>query len=74
MRPKLGRPDIGRYADRFDVPEAGEGFGVTFLGVSSLLLGDATSAIMTDGFFSRPSLARVGLRRIAPDRAGSTPR
>lgn len=67
MRLKLGRPDIGRYADRFDVPEAGEGFGVRFLGVSSLLLADAESAIMTDGFFSRPSLARVGLRKIAPD-------
>ncbi len=67
MRLKLGRPDIGRYADRFDVPEAGEGFAVRFLGVSSLLLGDAESAIMTDGFFSRPSLARVAVRKIAPD-------
>jgi L-ascorbate metabolism protein UlaG (beta-lactamase superfamily) len=67
MRLKLGRPDLGRYADRFDVPVAGEGFGVKFLGVASLLMADAESAIMTDGFFSRPPLARVALGRIAPD-------
>ncbi len=38
MRLKLGRPDIGRYADRFDVPEAGEGFAVRFLGRVALHL------------------------------------
>ena len=69
MRVKLGRPDIGQYADRFDVPEAQGGVGVTFLGVSSLLLDDGESAVMTDGFFSRPPLLRVGLGKIAPDAA-----
>ena len=69
MRIKLGRPDLRRYADRFDVPAGDEEFGVTFLGVSSLLLRDGESAVLTDGFFSRPSLLRVGLRRIAPDSA-----
>jgi L-ascorbate metabolism protein UlaG (beta-lactamase superfamily) len=68
MRVKLGRPDLGRYADRFDVPPAADGsLAVTFLGVSSLLFDDGTSAVLTDGYFSRPSLASVGLRRIAPD-------
>jgi L-ascorbate metabolism protein UlaG (beta-lactamase superfamily) len=69
MRFKLGRPDLHRYADLHDVPAARAGFGVTFLGVSSLLLDDGDSAILTDGFFSRPSLASVVLGRIAPDLA-----
>lgn len=69
MRLKLGRPDIGRYADRFDVPEATGALGVTFLGVSTLLLDDGQSAVMTDGFFSRPPLLRVGLGKIGPDTA-----
>jgi L-ascorbate metabolism protein UlaG (beta-lactamase superfamily) len=69
VRLKLGRPDLGRYADRFDVPAAEAALGVTFLGVTSLLLDDGRSAVLTDGFFSRPSLLTVGLRRIAPDDA-----
>ena len=67
MRLKLGRPDIGRYADRFDVPPAAGLFGVTFLGVASLLLDDGETRVLTDGFFSRPALAKVALGRIAPD-------
>jgi L-ascorbate metabolism protein UlaG (beta-lactamase superfamily) len=67
VRLKLGRPDLGRYADRFDVPVAAGAFGVTFLGVSSLLFADGRAAVLTDGYFSRPSLLEVGLRRIAPD-------
>ncbi len=67
MRLKLGRPDLARYADRFDVPVAHGGLGVTFLGVSTLLVDDGISAVLTDGFFSRPSLAKVALGRIAPD-------
>lgn len=69
MRIKPGRPDLARYAGLVDVPEAGGGLAVTFLGVSTLLLDDGEHAVMTDGFFSRPSLLRVGLGRIAPDDA-----
>jgi L-ascorbate metabolism protein UlaG (beta-lactamase superfamily) len=70
VRLRLGRPDLSRYADRFDVPTARDGaLSVTFLGVSTLLLDDGQSAILTDGFFSRPSLARVALRPIAPNSA-----
>lgn len=68
MRLKLGRPDLSRYRDRFDVPEAKGARRVTFLGVSTLVLDDGESAVMTDGFFSRPSLLDVGLRRVVPDR------
>jgi L-ascorbate metabolism protein UlaG (beta-lactamase superfamily) len=69
MRLKLGRPDIGEYADRFDVPAASPGFGVTFLGVASLLFDDGETAVLTDGFFSRPSLLRTGFGRIRPSPA-----
>lgn len=67
MRLKLGRPDLSRYADRFDVPPADGGLSVTFLGVASLLLDDGETAVLTDGFFSRPSLAKVVLGKVAPD-------
>jgi L-ascorbate metabolism protein UlaG (beta-lactamase superfamily) len=41
---------------------------VTFLGVSTLLLDDGETAILTDGFFSRPGRFRVVAGKIAPDR------
>lgn len=67
MRFKLGRPDLAAYTERFDVPAAEGEVSVTFLGVASLLLDDGTSAIMTDGFFSRPPLLRSAFGKIAPD-------
>jgi L-ascorbate metabolism protein UlaG (beta-lactamase superfamily) len=67
MRLKLGRPDLEQYRDRFDVPAAEGGFAATFLGVATLLLEDGTTKLMFDGFFSRPPLLSVALRRLAPD-------
>ncbi len=68
MRLKLGRPDLAQYRDRVDVPAAVDGqLSVTFLGVATLLVDDGSSAFLTDGYFSRPGLLDVGLRRIAPD-------
>lgn len=67
MRLKRGRPDLGDYARFFDLPAAEAApLTVTWAGVTTLLVDDGSSAIMTDGFFSRPSLLRVGLGRIAP--------
>ena len=68
MRLKLGRPDIDDYRERFDVPaaESDAALSVTWLGVSTLLVDDGTSAVMTDGFFSRPGLLDVALRRLTP--------
>ncbi|OBF24016.1 MBL fold metallo-hydrolase [Mycobacterium kubicae] len=68
MRLRLGRPDLRRYTDRFNVPpaEAGAALSVTWLGVATLLLDDGSSALMTDGYFSRPSLAQVGVGKVAP--------
>lgn len=69
MRMRLGRPDLRAYASRFDVPPAEDDVAVTFLGVSTLFIDDGRSAVMVDGFFSRPSLRRVALGRLAPDGA-----
>ncbi|MGE9782538.1 MBL fold metallo-hydrolase [Janibacter sp. G368] len=67
MRLKPGRPDLATYASRLDVPVAGEGaLAVTFMGVSTLLVQDGESAVITDGFFSRPGLLQVGLGKVAP--------
>jgi L-ascorbate metabolism protein UlaG (beta-lactamase superfamily) len=68
MRVKLGRPVLTDFAKRFDVPvaDAATPLTVTWLGVATLLVSDGTSALMTDGFFSRPSLAAVRFGRIEP--------
>ncbi|GGZ08063.1 MBL fold metallo-hydrolase [Streptomyces nitrosporeus] len=69
-RLKPGRPDLRKYAEAFDVPEAaGEApLSVTFLGVSTLLFDDGRSALLTDGFFTRPGPLSVLARRLRPDR------
>ena len=68
MRLKLGRPDIGGYRERFDVPSASPDSALTvmWLGVSTVLVRDGATALLTDGFFSRPGLLDVGLGRIRP--------
>jgi len=68
MRLRLGRPDIARYSDRFDVPaaEPDAPLSVTWMGVATLLIDDGSSALMTDGFFSRPGLAQIAAGRLSP--------
>ncbi|MEH3141530.1 MAG: MBL fold metallo-hydrolase [Mycobacterium kyogaense] len=68
MRLKLGRPDLAAYADRFDVPAAitGSPVTVTWAGVTTLLVDDGQSAVLTDGFFSRPGLLSVATRPLRP--------
>lgn len=68
MRLKLGRPDVCAYRDRFDLPPAPAGAEPTvmWMGVSTLLVQDGSTALLTDGFFSRPGLLEVGLGRIRP--------
>ena len=67
MRMKPGRPDLSVHDALFDVPPATPDTpSVTFAGVSTLSFDDGRSALLFDGFFSRPSLVRVGLGRIAP--------
>ncbi len=68
MRLKFGRPDIDRYREHFDMPLAGSSAALTvaWMGVSTLLVDDGSSAILTDGFFSRPGLLGVGLGKLSP--------
>ena len=56
---------------RLESPE-GLGLRVSFLGTSSMLVRDDTTALMIDGFVSRPPLRRVLLRRVSPDRGKVT--
>ncbi len=68
MRLKPGRPKLEDYGAYFTVPEAAAEapLTMTWAGVTTILLDDGSSALMTDGFFSRPGLATVGLGHIAP--------
>ena len=68
MRLKLGRPDLRDYTRYFDVPSPGPGapLTVTWAGVTTLLIDDGESALMTDGFFSRPHLLDVVFRPLSP--------
>ncbi len=62
------RPDLERYspwvAERW---RGAPGVTVSFLGVSTLLISDGETHLMTDGFFSRPSLWDVAVGELAPD-------
>jgi len=68
------RPSLAPYA-HLELPAGGgprhgpTAVTVRFLGVSSLLVSDGTTAWMTDGFVSRPPLWRTALGRVAPDEA-----
>ena len=61
MRLKLGRPDLAAYRGFCDVPAASKAteLSVTWAGVTTLLIDDGVSAVLTDGFFSRPGLLTV---------------
>jgi L-ascorbate metabolism protein UlaG (beta-lactamase superfamily) len=48
-------------------PGKASGLSVTFLGVSSLLFNDGETAILTDGFFTRPGKLRTFFATIGPD-------
>lgn len=68
MRLKPGRPRLADYTQYFDAPAASadSALTVTWAGVATLLVDDGRSAVMTDGFFSRPGLAELGLRKLSP--------
>jgi L-ascorbate metabolism protein UlaG (beta-lactamase superfamily) len=70
MRLKLGRPDLGAYSAYFTLPEAAPDapLTVSWAGVTTLLIDDGTSAVLTDGFFSRPSLLAVAARPLVSSR------
>lgn len=71
MRPRWGRPDLAAHHTTPTTPAASPGTPVTvsFLGVTTLVFDDEESAVMTDGFFTRPSLARTLLTPLRTDPA-----
>lgn len=66
---KLRHPSFAPYAalERPATPVSVGTLQVHFLGVSTLLLDDGETALMTDGFFSRPGLLRVLLGTLSSD-------
>ncbi|UXA13023.1 MBL fold metallo-hydrolase [Mycobacterium sp. SMC-8] len=70
MRLKAGRPDLQAYSAYFDLPAAAPSASVTvtWAGVTTLLIDDGRSAVLTDGFFSRPGLLTVATRPLRPSR------
>lgn len=62
-------PDLAVYS-KLQSPDAMKNAAVrvTFLGVSTLLIEDGETALLTDGFFSRPNPKALFLGKIAPDR------
>ncbi|USX54396.1 MBL fold metallo-hydrolase [Lentzea sp. HUAS12] len=67
MRFPLSRPDLERYATCSEAPATSGGVIARFLGASSVLLSDGTTAVLTDGFVSRPGALRVAIGLITPD-------
>ena len=63
------RPSLQPYADML-MPVAAVASGdvqIKFLGVATILIEDGETAILTDGFFSRPGIAQMLSGKIAPD-------
>jgi L-ascorbate metabolism protein UlaG (beta-lactamase superfamily) len=62
------RPELAPYdALWWRAPAPAAGLKVSFLGVASVLVDDGETAILTDGFFSRPDKRQVFTGRVAPD-------
>jgi len=64
--------DIDRYRPYYHDERSAPARGavkVTFLGATTLLLDDGETQLMTDGFFTRPSLCRVLTSKLATDTA-----
>lgn len=62
------RPSLAAYQTLLLPPaEEGAGLRVRFMGVSTLLFEDGETAILIDGFLSRPSLATLIFGKVAPD-------
>jgi L-ascorbate metabolism protein UlaG (beta-lactamase superfamily) len=68
---KLSHPSLAPYAAlelRSSPPTAGR-VSARFLGVTTILLHDGQTAVLTDGFFSRPGILQMLLGKIEPDPA-----
>lgn len=68
MKLPFARPRLSAYRGLWQpaAPPHGGAPRVTWIGVSTLLIDDGTTALMIDGFFTRPGVRRVLVGRIAP--------
>jgi L-ascorbate metabolism protein UlaG (beta-lactamase superfamily) len=64
------RPDLSSFAALKTSPDINRNapLRVTFLGVSTLLFDDGSTAILLDGFFTRPNSRQLFLEKISPDK------
>ncbi|MER6570931.1 MBL fold metallo-hydrolase [Streptomyces sp. NPDC001093] len=70
MRMPVGRPSLRPYLPYQQRPmTSGHGVVAHFLGTSTVLLSDGETAVLSDGFVTRPGMLRVALGSIAPDRS-----
>jgi L-ascorbate metabolism protein UlaG (beta-lactamase superfamily) len=65
----LGHPDLEPFRGYEQPPSSGGRVTAQFLGTSSILFRDSETAILSDGFVTRPGLASVLVGRVAPDTA-----
>ncbi|TVZ87368.1 MBL fold metallo-hydrolase [Streptomyces sp. BK340] len=70
MKVPIGRPSLRPYLPyQQRAATHREGLTAHFLGTSSVLLTDGRTSLLSDGFITRPGMLRVGMGKIAPDRA-----
>lgn len=60
--------DTYSHLELSPISASSAGLHVTFLGVATILFDDGETAIMTDGFFTRPNLISVATKKISPNR------
>jgi L-ascorbate metabolism protein UlaG (beta-lactamase superfamily) len=68
LRLPLNRPSLEPFREYEQQPSTGGPVEARFLGATSVLFQDGETAILSDGFVTRPGLLRVLLGRISPDR------
>lgn len=65
---KVAEPRIAQYSEHMLLSaQSPHGLRVTFLGVATILFDDGETAILTDGFFTRPRKWAVVTQKVAPD-------
>lgn len=61
-------PQLEKYAYHSDSPPEEESLTVQFIGNTNIMIRDGETAILTDGFFTRPSVTKVLWGEVEPDK------
>lgn len=62
------RPQLAPQSAQLKQSNNAQQLTVTWLGVSTLLITDGNTSLLTDGFFTRPNLASVAALKLAPNK------